>query len=106
MFIYEEGRNELRLERCDATGAITMSFPASPLVSVDAKEALRRFGLVREAFGDSCTSESSFPVYENSIGDTFIYITETLVSSGQEIYFDSRRKIDYEGKKSRGEEVW
>ena len=102
VFIYEEGRNELRLERCDATGAITMSFPASPLVSVDAKEASRRFGLVREAFGDSCTSESSFPVYENSIGDTFIYITETLVSSVDEIYFDSKKKVDYEKLKKVG----
>ena len=87
-------------------GAITMSFPASPLVSVDAKEALRRFGLVREAFGDSCTSESSFPVYENSIGDTFIYITETLVSSVDEIYFDSKKKNRLARVKKSGEEVW
>ena len=80
----------------EITGAITMSFPASPPVPVADEEASRRIELVREAFGDSREALAASPVYENSIGDTFIYMEETSVPSVDEIYFDCKKKVDYE----------
>ena len=96
IFVYDDGKSELVLERCEITGAITMSFPASPPVPVADEEALRRIELVREAFGDSREALAASPVYENSIGDTFVYMEETSVPSVDEIYFDCKKKVDYE----------
>ena len=102
VFVYDSGKGELVLERCEESGAITMSFPASPPVLIAEEEASRRMELVREAFGDKNKTIEALPVYENSIGDTFIYLDESSVPSMDEIYFDSNRKVDYEKLKEVG----
>ena len=83
-----------------------MSLPASPPVPVADEEASRRIELVREAFGDSREALAASPVYENSIGDTFIYMEETSVPSVDEIYFDCKKKVDYEKLEKLVEEAW
>lgn len=102
VFVYDSGKGELVLERCEESGAITMSFPASPPALIAEEEASRRTELVREAFGDKNKTIEALPVYENSIGDTFIYLDESSVPSMDEIYFDSNRKVDYEKLKEVG----